>query len=140
MKFRLVVVSTDVDMFWIQSGKHIDVCQYVCYGVTMTDLHAPVCCAALTEAPLGESDAELLAGILKALADPVRVRLVSIIASSGEACACDLPGLVGKSQPTVSHHLRQLVDAGVIEREQRGKWAWFSISSARLQEICAVLC
>jgi len=106
----------------------------------MADLQSPVCCTPLTAAPLGEDDAELLAGVLKALADPVRIRLVSIIASSGEACACDLPELVGRSQPTVSHHLRQLVDAGILEREQRGKWAWFQISSERLSEICAVLC
>lgn len=106
----------------------------------MTDLQAPVCCPALTTKPLALGDAELLAGILKTLADPVRLRLVSIIASSGEACACDLPGLVDKSQPTVSHHLRQLVDAGVLEREQRGKWAWFRVSSGRLGEICGVLC
>lgn len=106
----------------------------------MTDLQVPLCCAAVTADPLGEDDAALLAGILKALADPVRIRLVSIIATSGEACACDLPGIVDKSQPTVSHHLRQLVDAGILEREQRGKWAWFRVSSERLGEICAVLC
>ena len=106
----------------------------------MIDLDAPVCCAALTSSAMSEDDAELLAAVLKALADPVRIRLVSLIASAGEACACDLPELVGKSQPTVSHHLRQLVDAGILEREQRGKWAWFTLSEARLQEICAVLC
>ncbi len=106
----------------------------------MADLHVPLCCPTVTSMPLAEDDAALLAGILKALADPVRIRLVSIIASSGEACACDLPGLVDKSQPTVSHHLRQLVDVGILEREQRGKWAWFRVSSDRLGEICAVLC
>lgn len=121
-------------------GLHIDNCQYVFYAVIMSDLQAPVCCAALTTKPIGEEDAALLAGVLKALADPVRVRLVSIIASSGEACACDLPAMVDRSQPTVSHHLRQLVDAGILEREQRGKWAWFQVSDARLGEICAVLC
>ena len=106
----------------------------------MADLQSAVCCLPISSSPLNESDAELLAGVLKAIADPVRVRLLSIVASSGEACACDLPGLVGKSQPTVSHHLSQLVEAGILEREQRGKWAWFRVSSERLGEICAVLC
>ena len=119
-------VSTSVNMFSMINN--------------MTDLQAPVCCASLTNEPINEADAALLAGVLKALADPVRIRLVSIIASSGEECACDLPTMVGKSQPTVSHHLRQLVDAGILEREQRGKWAWFQVSQTRLGEICAVLC
>ena len=70
-----------------------------------------------------------LATVLKALADPVRLRLVSMVASAPEAkvCACDLPEAVGRSQATVSHHLSLLVRAGVFEREQRGKWAWFSL-------------
>lgn len=106
----------------------------------MADLQAPVCCASLTSEPIREDDAVLLAGVLKALADPVRLRLVSIIASAGEACACDLPALVNKSQPTVSHHLRQLVDVGILKREQRGKWAWFTLSEHRLGEVCDILC
>jgi len=106
----------------------------------MTDLQSPVCCAPLSSSPLSDTDAELLAGVLKALADPVRVKLVSIIASAGEGCACDLPALVGKSQPTTSHHLSQLVGAGILEREQRGKWAWFTVNSDRFAEICKVLC
>lgn len=106
----------------------------------MTDLLSPVCCAPLTSSPLGDDEAEHLAGVLKALADPVRIKLVSIIASAGEGCACDLPSLVGKSQPTTSHHLSQLVAAGILEREQRGKWAWFTVSKDRFAQICAVLC
>jgi ArsR family transcriptional regulator, arsenate/arsenite/antimonite-responsive transcriptional repressor len=75
-----------------------------------------------------------LAEVLKALADPVRLRLVSIIgtAETGEVCACDLPALVDRTQPTVSHHLSLLVKAGVLEREQRGKWAWFRLRRERL--------
>ena len=80
-----------------------------------------------------------LASVLKALADPVRLRLVSIIATRGEACACDFPSLLGKSQPTISHHLAQLVAVGIVEREQRGKWAWFTIDHARVAEVRAVL-
>jgi ArsR family transcriptional regulator, arsenate/arsenite/antimonite-responsive transcriptional repressor len=86
-----------------------------------------LCCAPLTAAVLDEAEAVELAAVLKALADPVRLRLVSVIAASpaGEVCACDLPALVERTQPTVSHHLTQLVRAGLLAREQRGKWAWF---------------
>jgi len=95
------------------------------------------CCAPLLQSPLDEAQASDLAEVLRALADPVRLRLVSIIATaeSGEACACDLPGLVDRTQPTVSHHLSLLVRAGVIEREQRGKWAWFRLRRDRLQAV-----
>ena len=89
---------------------------------------------------MSETDAESLAVVLKALADPVRLQLVSLIATTGEECACDLPAAVGKSQPTVSHHLKQLVEAGILEREQRGKWAWFSLRQERLNEVCSILC
>jgi ArsR family transcriptional regulator len=90
---------------------------------------AAVCCSPITDGVLSEDEAADLAGVLKALADPVRLRLVSVIAAapSGEICACDLPALVDRSQPTVSHHLTQLVRAGLLDREQRGKWAWFRL-------------
>ncbi len=104
-----------------------------------TEPTADICCPPLSTGPLQTVDAETLASVLKALADPVRLQLVSLIASSGEECACDLPAAVGKSQPTVSHHLRQLVDAGILDREQRGKWAWFSLRQERLDEVCAIL-
>ena len=93
-----------------------------------------LCCAPLLQFALDEEQATELAEVLKALADPVRLRLVSIIgtAESGEVCACDLPALVERSQPTVSHHLSMLVKAGVLEREQRGKWAWFRLRPERL--------
>jgi ArsR family transcriptional regulator len=95
---------------------------------------AEMCCAPLLSVALDEEQASELADILKALADPVRLRLVSIIATAdaGEVCACDFPALVGRSQPTVSHHLSLLVNAGVLDREQRGKWAWFRLRRERL--------
>lgn len=99
-----------------------------------------LCCAPLSSGPIKSADAEVLASVLKALADPIRLQLVSLIAASGEECACDLPAAVGKSQPTVSHHLKQLVEAGILEREQRGKWAWFQVSADRLAEVCTILC
>jgi ArsR family transcriptional regulator len=96
-----------------------------------------LCCAPLLQFALDEEQATDLAEVLKALADPVRLRLVSIIgtAEAGEVCACDLPDLVERSQPTVSHHLSLLVKAGVLEREQRGKWAWFRLRPERLAEL-----
>lgn len=104
-------------------------------------LSAP-CCTPLQTSPLTESDAEELAGMLKALADPVRLRLLSFIAATedGEACACDLTEPTGRSQATVSHHLSQLTQAGILEREQRGKWAWFRLDRDRLNGICAAVC
>ncbi len=101
---------------------------------------SPLCCTPIQSAPLSDDDAAALASVLKALADPVRIKLVSVIAAAGEGCACDFPELLGKSQPTISHHLRQLVDAGILEREQRGKWAWFTVSNERLAEVCSILC
>jgi ArsR family transcriptional regulator len=100
-----------------------------------------LCCAPFTDAPLDEAQAEDLAAVLKALADPVRLRLVSMLVSEPgrELCACDLPELLGRSQPTVSHHLTQLVRAGILEREQRGKWAWFRARPERLAEICTIV-
>ena len=85
------------------------------------------CC--VLDAPLDEDQSKRLAGLMKALADPVRLRLLSLVATapSGEVCACDFPAALGKSQPTISHHLSQLVAADILEREQRGKWAWFRL-------------
>lgn len=102
---------------------------------------SPMCCTPLLHGALDETDAADLADILKALADPVRLRLVSIIATAGagEVCACDLPGLVDRSQPTVSHHLSLLVKAGILDREQRGKWAWFRLRRERLAALGDVL-
>lgn len=85
------------------------------------------CCAPLSEAPLSEGDATVLASRLKAVAEPARLRLVSLVlASPGqEACICDLTAPLGLTQPTVSHHMKVLVDAGLLTREKRGRWAYF---------------
>jgi ArsR family transcriptional regulator len=99
------------------------------------------CCPPLLDGPLDETSAIELAGVLKALADPARVRLVSMVACSpsGEICACDLPGALDRAQPTVSHHLSQLVKAGILDREQRGKWAWFRLRPERLASLRVAL-
>jgi len=85
------------------------------------------CCAQLAEAPLSEDDANVLAGRLKAVAEPARLRLVSLVlASPGqEACICDLTAPLGLTQPTVSRHMKVLVEAGLLTREKRGRWAYF---------------
>ena len=98
----------------------------------------PLCCPGLDDSTLSEADADDIVVVLKALADPVRLRLMNMIANAGEACACDLPAALDRSQPTVSHHLKVLVEAGLLEREQRGKWAWFQVRPERLHALSAV--
>lgn len=99
------------------------------------------CCEPLTASALDEANAMDLAEAFKALADPARLRLLSLVANSpsGEACACDLIEPLGRSQPTVSHHLSILVDAGLLSREKRSKWAWYRVVPERLELLRAVL-
>ncbi|NLF04694.1 MAG: helix-turn-helix transcriptional regulator [Actinomycetales bacterium] len=87
------------------------------------------CCSPRLSEPMSDEDAQGLARTLKALADPTRLRLLSILAAheGGEACVCDLTDPVGLSQPTVSHHLKVLTDAGLVTRDKRGVWAYFAI-------------
>jgi ArsR family transcriptional regulator len=91
--------------------------------------------------PLGADEAESFARTLKALADPARLRLVSMVASYAgqEACVCDLSGPLGLSQPTVSHHLKVLVDAGLLTREKRGVWAYYSLVPGGLDGVASAL-
>lgn len=92
------------------------------------------CCEPVLAEAIAPGDAEELAAGFKVLADPVRLRILSLIATSpeGEVCACDLVEPVGRSQPTVSHHLSILAEAGLLTREQRGKWAWFRVVPERV--------
>ncbi|HET9732188.1 MAG TPA: metalloregulator ArsR/SmtB family transcription factor [Acidimicrobiales bacterium] len=96
---------------------------------------ASLCCGSLLEAPLGEAEAADLARVLGALADPVRLRLLSIVASQGEVCSCDLELPLGKSQPTISHHTKVLAEAGLIVGERRGRWTWWSIQPEHLATV-----
>lgn len=103
---------------------------------------APViCCAPITSEPLLEGDADELAAAFKVLSDPARLRLLSLVASAGGEgmCVCDLVDLVDRSQPTVSHHLKVLTEAGLVTREKRGRWAWFQVDSARLEALQGAL-
>jgi ArsR family transcriptional regulator, arsenate/arsenite/antimonite-responsive transcriptional repressor len=100
-----------------------------------TPADTEVCCNGVLEAPLRESDAAELAHVFAALADPVRLRLLSLIAAAGEVCSCDLLGPLDRSQPTVSHHTKVLADAGLIAGEKRGRWVWWSVVPARVTEL-----
>ena len=99
------------------------------------------CCASVLAAPLDAGDAVELARGFHALADPVRLRVLSILAASstGEVCVCDFVVPVGKSQPTVSHHLKILSEAGLVRGDRRGKWVWYSLDRARLSELRAAI-
>jgi ArsR family transcriptional regulator len=99
------------------------------------------CCAPLAEAPLGAVEAEQVARRLKALADPARLRLLSILmtAPDGEACTCDLTEPLGLAQPTVTHHLKRLADAGLVTGERRGTWTYYRVQSAALDQVVGLL-
>jgi ArsR family transcriptional regulator len=98
-------------------------------------------CGASPAAPIARDEAERQATLLKAVADPARLQLLSIVraSESGEACVCDMADAVGLSQPTVSHHLKVLVEAGVLTRERRGTWAWYTLVPEQLSEISRFL-
>lgn len=91
-----------------------------------------LCGPSITQIPLSGSDAAALAAVFAALGDPVRLRLLSLVAAQGEVCSCHLEQPLGKSQPTISHHTRVLADAGLIEGEKRGKWTWWRVVPERL--------
>ncbi|MHA3021299.1 ArsR/SmtB family transcription factor [Mycobacterium sp. BMJ-28] len=103
--------------------------------VAVDDLAA--CCSPRTGGVISTDAAERLAAVFKALADPARVKLLSLIAASenGEACICDLTAPLELSQPTVSHHMKQLVGTGLVSREQRGKWAYYRVDTRALNQI-----
>lgn len=111
-------------------------------GRRLADVPIPeACCDPILTAPMGEAEAEDLASSFRVLADPVRLRILSLVAAApgGELCACDLVAPLGRSQPTVSHHLSLLTRAGFLEREQRGRWAWFRVVPERLALLREVL-
>jgi ArsR family transcriptional regulator len=99
------------------------------------------CCAPLTAAPLSLEQAEQVAPLLKALADPVRLRLLSLVASrqGGEACICDLNEAFELSQPTISHHMKVLHEAGLVDRDKRGVWVYYRIRPQALADLAALI-
>ena len=134
------------------SAQEIDSCQYRLHTGWVTtsaaDIQdrpalplADVCSAPLLREPITAGQAADLARLLKALADPTRLRLVSMVAAhdGGEACVCDLTEPLGLTQPTISHHLKILVDAGIFARDKRGVWAYYSLVPSALSALSAVL-
>jgi ArsR family transcriptional regulator, arsenate/arsenite/antimonite-responsive transcriptional repressor len=107
---------------------------------TLTSQAPFACCAPLAAPTLSDAEAASTAELFRALADPARVRIVNALATSGGApvCVCTLTGPLGLSQPTVSHHMKKLLDAGIVQREQHGKWAYFSLTRDAVETLAAV--
>jgi len=102
-------------------------------------VEAVACCAPLASEELSDDEAGATAALFRALADPARVRIVNVLATSGEpVCICNLTDPVGLSQPTVSHHMKKLLEAGLVEREQRGKWAYFTLRRDAIETLARV--
>jgi ArsR family transcriptional regulator len=106
----------------------------------MANLQVIDCCGPLGSATLADDEAEATAQAFKALGDPARVKILSIVATVGEpVCACEFTPALGLSQATVSHHLKKLTETGLLEREQRGKWAYFSLDTAALEQLAGLI-
>ena len=125
--------------------QHIDICQYrrvsKSQTLTLTPVQTLACCSPLTRESLSQDDAERIAPLLKALADPARLRLLSLVASheGGEACVCDLNDAFDLSQPTISHHLKVLHDSGLLDREKRGVWVYYRVNPQALSDLGALI-
>ena len=107
----------------------------------LVEATGPSCCPSGLSEPIDRDTAEELAKLLKSVADPARLQVLSLLRSKEncEACVCDLTEPLGLSQPTVSHHLKVLVDAGILAREKRGYWTWYALVPERMSQIAAVL-
>ncbi len=107
----------------------------------LTPVETVACCSPLTSEPLGADQAERIAPLLKALADPVRLRLLSLVAShdGGEACVCDLNDAFDLSQPTISHHLKVLHEVGLLDRTKRGVWVYYRLRPTALADLAGLL-
>ena len=110
-------------------------------SLTLTPVQAVACCSPLLVEPLSTDQAERMAPLLKALADPVRLRLLSLVAShaGGEACVCDLNDAFALSQPTISHHLKVLHEVGLLDRSKRGTWVYYRIRPDVLADVAGLL-
>jgi len=122
----------------------IDICQYRRMSksvLELTPVQTVACCSPLTQEPLTLEAAERIAPLVKAIADPVRLRLLSIVAchEGGEACVCDLNDAFDLSQPTISHHLKVLHDVGLLDRTKRGVWVYYRIRSEALADLGSLI-
>ncbi len=106
---------------------------------TTVEATSATCCSTGTEAPLSDAQAAVLAHTYAAVADPVRLKLLSLIAAAGELCSCDMTDPLGKSQPTVSHHTKILSEAGLITGDKRGRWVYWSVVPSRAAFVRQVL-
>lgn len=105
----------------------------------MTPLALIACCRPLDAPSLSDAEAEATAALFRALGDPARVRIVNLLATRDDpVCVCEFVPALGLAQPTVSHHLKKLTDAGLLHREQRGKWAYFSIKSEAMARLASL--
>src|SRR3954453_13883563 len=125
-------------------GTDIDICQYRHMSkslLELTPVETVACCSPLTQEPLDAGQAARIAPLLKALADPVRLRLLSLVAShqDGEACVCDLNNAFDLSQPTISHHLKVLHGAGLLDRSKRGVWVYYSTKPEALAALAELI-
>jgi ArsR family transcriptional regulator, arsenate/arsenite/antimonite-responsive transcriptional repressor len=133
----------------LPSARSIDIGRYVDTsidgrqydGMKLVQTIDAACCPQVLASPLDEDEAERLAGALRVLADPARLRLLSLIGAhpDGEVCVCDLTAPLGLSQPTVSHHLKVLADAGLVGREQRGRWVFYWLHPEPIELLRAAL-
>jgi ArsR family transcriptional regulator len=107
----------------------------------LTPVEAVACCSPVTREPLSAEAADRVAPLVKAIADPVRLRLVSLVAShaDGEACVCDLNDAFDLSQPTISHHLKLLHESGILDREKRGVWVYYRVNRDALRDLATLL-
>jgi len=109
--------------------------------LTLTPVETVACCSPLVSSPLSAETAERIAPLLKAIADPVRLRLLSLVAAhdGGEACVCDLNDAFDLSQPTISHHLKVLHESGLLDRTKRGVWVYYRVRSEALTDLAALI-
>jgi ArsR family transcriptional regulator, arsenate/arsenite/antimonite-responsive transcriptional repressor len=132
-------------MSWIwKFAPDIGVCQYRRMSkslLELTPVETVACCSPLVQEPIAADQAERIAPLLKAIADPVRLRLLSLVAShvDGEACVCDLNDAFDLSQPTISHHLKVLHEVGLLDRSKRGVWVYYAIRADALAEVAKLL-
>src|SRR3954467_7071517 len=134
----------DVDVLVFRLAPDIDICQYRRMSksvLELTPVEAVACCSPVTRAPLSADAAERIVPLVKAIADPVRLRLLSFVASHAhrEACVCDLNDAFDLSQPTISHHLKLLHEAGLLDREKRGVWVYYRLNARALSHLATML-
>ena len=133
-----------MNIYLFQRDTDIGMCQYQRMSkslLELTPVETVACCSPLTAEPLEADHAERIAPLLKALADPVRLRLLSLVASheGGEACVCDLNDAFDLSQPTISHHLKVLHEAGLLDRSKRGVWVYYTLRRDVLTDVAGLL-